>query len=1108
MHRRPQDYARHFLSSCARTLQGVEASPSSITFRGRTTTCGVWPIGIEPDNFITMVKSEPAQMKLNELCVRFAGMRVMVAVDRLDPIKGVPHRLLGLDALFRRHPEWIGKVVMIQVAVPSRTDVDAYQALTQTVNTLIGRINAEFGTLSYTPGECTQRGGWLPVRQLGLLVVDALIINVAVWTVRVSSHDFSPPTPPSPIAVHYLYRSVDPSELAALYTVADAALVTSLRDGMNLVSFEYVACQSQPCANRTSPGVLVLSEFAGAAQSLAGALRCNPWNPNEVAETLHAALTLSAADRQLRHDKLYSYVSVHTAPAWALAYVSAMEVAGKRAAQARKDRAHSISRLPAPAVADRYADAGSRLIVIGYEDVVQGKGLRLGAGEVAAIQPTMKSSTTTAATAQAGVAGRALDPSSTAAATMHSPRRSAHLPAPSTTTIRVLQLLCADPRNVVVLVSSADRDFLEAAFAPVPALRIIAESGAMVRIPTMTVADETATLRIRAELEAPLTVSLDRAGGQELLRKVQHTAETTLQLEKEHPLQPPSMDTSYTQDAAASSMLIPHAGAVGAASAGRGGGDGIGGVDIRPTVIGLFDQQQQHLPHKATPVSSIVTSSSRGPVPSLPHASMKQHDRLPTTPVHSIRLRSSSMLSGSPGFAATEKAKAGRAARASSATAIDDNAKQEYRASVQQPTAQPAQPSSAPNMLTAVSTRWYATVPEAVGAQPRACRLMIKKPATRPTTTATAAAAAAGEAKAPLRAPSSGVLLERVPSSLIEEEQAAAAADAGQQHHHQVEAVWKATLRPILRYYALSTPGSVVEETANSLVWRYEGADPELAMWQAKDLQAHLESTTLAPAPLDIVVPPGAKALEVRVRGATVLNGLLHVIDDHMATARSSSGGGCITGTSAPARLPFDFLVCMTDGRDTESIAAAAAALSTLDIVDGIGGGGVEVTTAKTAIYLTRVAPPEGAHRKGGLGTAAPSSHARISSVSSIPGGDGSAAATGGSVAGTYGWYPGTVSESLRRVDFEVQGTPEARAVLGQLANITKAALMPPALVTPAPASVQPRQQQPTQHRYQSQEKQPVVDGSKSPNVVQKAMVSSSASTAASPASQPSAGQR
>ena len=240
---------------------------------------------------------------------RAEAVRVIVAVDRLDPIKGVVHRLLALQALLRGHREWRGRVALVQVCVPSRADVQAYAALTSRVNELVGAINAEFGSLSWTP-------------------------------------------------VQYLYRSVAPAELAALYALADVCLVTSLRDGFNLVSNEFVAVQASgvACANRRNvPGVLVLSEFAGAAQSLAGALRVNPHDLVGTVATVLRALAMSDVERKLRHERNIRYIVSHTSRAWAVGLVDQL-----RALADKKDlEAAAAVEAAAAAVAAAAAAASS-----------------------------------------------------------------------------------------------------------------------------------------------------------------------------------------------------------------------------------------------------------------------------------------------------------------------------------------------------------------------------------------------------------------------------------------------------------------------------------------------------------------------------------------------------------------------------------------------------------------------------------------------------------------------------------------------------------------------------------------------------------------------------
>lgn len=206
------DYARHFISSCTRIL-GLEGTPEGVEDGGALTRIAAFPIGIDPERFTAALDAPAVQGHVAKLLHRYAGRKVMLGVDRLDVIKGIPQKLLAFEKFLQEHPEWRDRVLLVQIAVPSRTDVPEYQRLRSMVHEIVGRINGAFGTLTYVP-------------------------------------------------IHHLDRQLSFHELAALYAVTDVALVTSLRDGMNLVSYEYVACQSD------NAGVLVLSEFAGAAQSL------------------------------------------------------------------------------------------------------------------------------------------------------------------------------------------------------------------------------------------------------------------------------------------------------------------------------------------------------------------------------------------------------------------------------------------------------------------------------------------------------------------------------------------------------------------------------------------------------------------------------------------------------------------------------------------------------------------------------------------------------------------------------------------------------------------------------------------------------------------------
>lgn len=260
------DYARHFLSSCSRILS-TTTTPNGVDWNGRFVTVGAFPIGIDPDKFVEGLKKENVQNRIAALKRKFEGVKLIVGVDRLDYIKGVPQKLHALEVFLTEHPEWIGKIVLVQVAVPSRQDVEEYQNLRAVVNELVGRINGKFGTIEFMP-------------------------------------------------IHFLHQSVTFDELTALYAVSDVCLVSSTRDGMNLVSYEYIATQ------RERHGVMILSEFTGAAQSLNGSLIVNPWNTEELANAIHDAVTMSPEQRAANFRKLERYVFKYTSAWWGQSFVT------------------------------------------------------------------------------------------------------------------------------------------------------------------------------------------------------------------------------------------------------------------------------------------------------------------------------------------------------------------------------------------------------------------------------------------------------------------------------------------------------------------------------------------------------------------------------------------------------------------------------------------------------------------------------------------------------------------------------------------------------------------------------------------------------------------
>lgn len=306
------DYARHFVSACTRIL-GVEGTPEGVEDQGKLTRVAAFPIGIDPQRFIEALETDVVKSHIQELRARFAGRKVMLGVDRLDMIKGIPQKLLAFEKFLEENIEWRDKVIFVQIAVPTRTDVYEYQRLTSQVHEIVGRINGRFGTLTTVP-------------------------------------------------IHHLDRSLAFHELCAVYAITDVALITSLRDGMNLVSYEYVACQND------KKGVLILSEFAGAAQSLgAGAILVNPWNVSDVAMSIEDALTMSESERKERHRHNFMHVTTHTAQAWADTFVSELN---DTIVEAELRTLRIPPTLPNEQAIEKYKESKNRLMILGFNSTM------------------------------------------------------------------------------------------------------------------------------------------------------------------------------------------------------------------------------------------------------------------------------------------------------------------------------------------------------------------------------------------------------------------------------------------------------------------------------------------------------------------------------------------------------------------------------------------------------------------------------------------------------------------------------------------------------------------------------------------------------------------
>ncbi len=237
---------------------------------GRQVEAGSFPIGIDVDEFAALTHATEARDMHERMRREYQGRKVLLGVERLDYSKGLPQRIKAFAKLLRKHPEHLRRATLIQIVSPSREDLDSYTDLRQELESLCGAINGDFGELD-----------WMPVR--------------------------------------YIHRNVARRRLPGLYRLARVALVTPLRDGMNLVAKEFIAAQDP-----ADPGVLVLSRFAGAAEQLRDALLVNPYDTDGLADTIEQALQMPLHERQRRHQKLLERIREQDVHWWRRSFLQAL----------------------------------------------------------------------------------------------------------------------------------------------------------------------------------------------------------------------------------------------------------------------------------------------------------------------------------------------------------------------------------------------------------------------------------------------------------------------------------------------------------------------------------------------------------------------------------------------------------------------------------------------------------------------------------------------------------------------------------------------------------------------------------------------------------------
>jgi trehalose 6-phosphate synthase/phosphatase len=263
-------YVEHFLNACERVLgASVDRANRRVDFNGHSTRVDSFPLGIPVDYFEGLAASPRTRERAQRIRRALRSEVIVLGVDRLDYTKGILERLLGFERFLDRHPEYHRRITLVLIAVPSRTKVADYMLLKRQLDEAVGRVLGRFSS-----------EGWVPIR--------------------------------------YLYTQFGPEELVAHYQAADIALLTPLRDGMNLVAKEFLA--SHPADD----AVLILSEFAGAADELTEALLVNPYNPDAISDRLHEALEMKPEERAARMRDLRRKIRSNNLERWSTEFLTAL----------------------------------------------------------------------------------------------------------------------------------------------------------------------------------------------------------------------------------------------------------------------------------------------------------------------------------------------------------------------------------------------------------------------------------------------------------------------------------------------------------------------------------------------------------------------------------------------------------------------------------------------------------------------------------------------------------------------------------------------------------------------------------------------------------------
>ncbi|HOT13361.1 MAG TPA: bifunctional alpha,alpha-trehalose-phosphate synthase (UDP-forming)/trehalose-phosphatase [Bacteroidales bacterium] len=363
------DYTQHFIK-CVKRTTGFECHQNVILTPNKLVKADAFPIGIDFDKFHGACFDKPVVKEKEQIKKQLSGQKLVFSVDRLDYTKGLLLRLKGFETFLEKYPAWNGKVIFNMVVVPSRDNIKQYEKMKKEIESTVGRINGKYSSLSWRP-------------------------------------------------VIYQYKSLSFNELIALYDLSDVGLITPLRDGMNLVAKEYIACQKE------NKGVLILSEMAGAAAELTEAIIINPVDNDEMAEAICSALEMKTNEKHVRLKRMQDRIANYNVFTWALDFFA--QTADAKIQQNQMSVKY-VNKQIVSQIKTSYLNAAKRILFLDYDG------------------------------------------------TLVSFAKYPELAIIDKKTLSIINQLSKDPKNTVVIISGRDKNFLEKQFEGLD-VTLVAEHG-------------------------------------------------------------------------------------------------------------------------------------------------------------------------------------------------------------------------------------------------------------------------------------------------------------------------------------------------------------------------------------------------------------------------------------------------------------------------------------------------------------------------------------------------------------------------------------------------------------------------------------------------------